>query len=260
MKENRTWIVALTALVCICCVGFAHGASNGEKIKINGLITGRDGDTLTLKPIGDQAAVVVVLTDTTSVAIPKGVLGLRKSEQAVTALIPGLRIQVEGIGTETRVVANTIRLTKEDLVLAETIQAGLNPTQQQQAGNKADISANKRDIAANKADTAENKVQIASNKQAINADQEQIAANQVEIQNTTKRFNDLSEYDTKATATVYFTSGSYAISDSDKEALKLLAGSAVGTTGYIIQVKGFADSSGAAAMNEKLSMDRAQTV
>jgi OmpA-OmpF porin, OOP family len=38
-----------------------------------------------------------------------------------------------------------------------------------------------------------------------------------------------------------------------------LAKDAVGTTGYIISVKGFADSSGA-AMNQQLSMDRAQAV
>jgi len=31
-------------------------------------------------------------------------------------------------------------------------------------------------------------------------------------------------------------------------------------TGYLIEVKGFADSSGNAAMNQKLSMDRAQEV
>jgi len=42
--------------------------------------------------------------------------------------------------------------------------------------------------------------------------------------------------------------------------LRLLAGSAIGRKGDIIQVKGFADSSGNAAMNEKLSMDRAQAV
>ncbi len=260
MKENRTWIVALTALVCICCVGFAHGASNGEKIKINGLITGRDGDTLTLKPIGDQATVVVVLTDTTSIAMPKGLLGLRKSEQAVTALIPGLRIQVEGTGTDARVVAKTIRLTKDDLVLAETIQAGLTPTRRQQAVNKANIATNQQGIQTNQQDIAANKKQIASNQAQIGANQAQIEANQQEIQATTQRFNDLSAYDTTATATVNFASGSYTISDSGKDALRLLAGSAIGRKGDIIQVKGFADSSGNAAMNEKLSMDRAQAV
>jgi OmpA-OmpF porin, OOP family len=42
--------------------------------------------------------------------------------------------------------------------------------------------------------------------------------------------------------------------------LNKLAHNAVNLTGYIIQVKGFADSSGNAAMNQKLSMERAQGV
>src|ERR1700739_2811540 len=59
---------------------------------------------------------------------------------------------------------------------------------------------------------------------------------------------------------VRFASGQTAISAADQEALKNLAHNAVNLTGYIIQVKGFADSSGNAAMNQKLSMDRAQNV
>ena len=39
-----------------------------------------------------------------------------------------------------------------------------------------------------------------------------------------------------------------------------MAHSALNQTGYIIQVKGYADSSGNAAMNQKLSMERAQNV
>jgi OmpA-OmpF porin, OOP family len=50
------------------------------------------------------------------------------------------------------------------------------------------------------------------------------------------------------------------ISAADQEALKKLTHNAVNLTGYIIQVKGFADSSGNAAMNQKLSMERAQNV
>jgi outer membrane protein OmpA-like peptidoglycan-associated protein len=39
-----------------------------------------------------------------------------------------------------------------------------------------------------------------------------------------------------------------------------LARNAVNLTGYLVEVKGYADSSGDAAMNQKLSMDRAQEV
>ena len=45
-----------------------------------------------------------------------------------------------------------------------------------------------------------------------------------------------------------------------RKTLKKLAHDAVNLKGYIIQVKGFADSSGNAAMNQKLSKERAQNV
>lgn len=251
MKQSRRWIVSCIALLCMVCVGLAYGASDGKKIKINGLITGRDGEDLTVKTLKGSSNVVVVLADDTKVQSPVGVF--RHTEQAVTALIPGLKIQVEGTGTEARVVAKTITLQKADLVLAETIQAGLNPTQQQQAINMSNISDNKENIATNKEG-------IAANQQQGQANQADIAANQQEVQATTQRFSELSEYDTTAKAVVYFGSGSYTISDSDKAALSALAATAVGTKGYIVQVKGFADSSGNAAMNQQLSMDRAQAV
>jgi OOP family OmpA-OmpF porin len=253
MKQLRSLIVACTALLCVLSIGSAYGASNSNKVKITGLITGRDGENLMVKTTPGQTNVVVVLTGTTSVAIPKGLLGRRKTEQAVTALIPGLRIQVQGTGNDSRVVAKSITFTNDDLRLAETIQAGLAPTQQNVATNQQNIQGNKQDIAANK-------VQTAANREQIDANGQQIAANQQDIQATTQRFSELSEYDTKGKAFVYFASGSYSISASDQTALTQLAQMAAGLTGYIVQVKGYADSSGNAAMNQQLSMDRAQAV
>jgi OmpA-OmpF porin, OOP family len=158
------------------------------------------------------------------------------------------------------VVAKSITFSKDDLLMAETIQAGLTPTKQQQAVNKANIAANKQGVEANKEGVAANQQTGATNAAGVAANQEQISANQQEIQATTQRFSELSEYDTKAKATVYFASGSAKISDSDQAALTLLAQGATGLTGYLIQVKGYADSSGNAAMNQELSMDRANAV
>jgi outer membrane protein OmpA-like peptidoglycan-associated protein len=42
--------------------------------------------------------------------------------------------------------------------------------------------------------------------------------------------------------------------------MKSLGQTATGLTGYMIEVKGFADSSGNAQMNQKLSEDRAEAV
>ena len=157
-----------------------------------------------------------------------------------TALIPGLKISVDGVRDEqSRVVAHKITFSGDDLRTAETIQAGLNPTPE---GVEA------------------NKVQIASNQERISGNEQQIATNKQDIADVSKRFSDLTESDTKAEAAVYFASGSKAIAAKDKTALKDLSRQAVNMTGYIIQVKGYADSSGNAAMNQKLSMDRAQEV
>jgi OmpA-OmpF porin, OOP family len=157
-----------------------------------------------------------------------------------TALIPGLKIAVDGFRDEQgRLVAGTITFSGDDLKTAESIQAGLTRTQEE-------VDANQQNIVANK-------VQIAANR-------EKIASNEQEIQDVSKRFSDLTEFDTKGETTISFSSGSKSIAPKDQTALMDLARNAVNLTGYLIEVKGYADSTGNAAMNQKLSMDRAQEV
>jgi outer membrane protein OmpA-like peptidoglycan-associated protein len=224
----------------------ALAVSNGEKVKISGLIVSRSGDSLTLRTL-ESGNLVVVLTDDTKVVQPKGLLKVRKEQMGVIALMPGLKIQVEGVGdAENRVVANTIKFSKDDLKTAEAIQAGLVPTQDAVNTNQQNIQANKEAIGANKMEIA--------------ASRERIESNEQDIADVNKRFSELSDYDTKFDTNVYFNSGSVAIAAKDKDSLLQLAQNAVGLKGYIVQVKGYADSSGNAAMNQKLSMERAQAV
>ena len=110
-------------------------------------------------------------------------------------------------------------------------------------------------------------VQMAAQKEKIEANQQNIAANkqQIEknikdIEENTNRFIALSEYDVKGEATVKFNVGKSDISAKDQEALKQLAQTATGITGYIVEVTGYADATGSAAMNTKLSEDRAKAV
>jgi OOP family OmpA-OmpF porin len=236
----------------------AFGVSNGEKAKVKGVITTRTGETLVL--ITDAGNVTVVLNDDTKVQQPKG-LGLRKKQMSVTVLVPGLRITADGVGdAQNRVVAKSITFDADDLQMAEAIQAGLTPTKQAVATNQQNIAANKKATQANAQNVQTNSQDIAANQAATSANSQAISANQQQIQDTTKRFSELSEYDTKADVKVNFAVGKSVISADDKAALQKLAKDAVGTTGYIIDVKGFADSSGQAAMNQQLSMDRAQAV
>jgi OOP family OmpA-OmpF porin len=214
---------------------------------IKGVIATRTGETLVVST--GSGDVTVVLTDDTKV------------KKSAAVLIPGLRVTVEGTGdAQSRLVAKSINFDSQDLETAEAIQAGATPTKQAVKSNAQNIAANKQANQANAQATAANQVQTAANKQEIDANQEQIDADQQKIQANTKRFSELSEYDIKGDLTVNFASGSSVISANDKTALSKLAQDAVNLTGYIISVKGFASTTGGAAMNQKLSMDRAQAV
>jgi OmpA-OmpF porin, OOP family len=239
---NSKRIRIIVGLLAVCFVALLSANAQGDKTKVKGLITTRTGDTIVLKTT-DGTSVTVTLDDDTKVQQPQG-LGVRKKQMSAAALIPGLKVSVDGTSQDaTHVLAKSITFDKDDLQTAEMIQAGLNPTEQK--------------VAANQQNIAENKQNIEGNKEGISANQQNIGANTAE---TSKRFSELSEYDTKDQLDVRFASGSTVISAADQEALKKLAHSAVNLTGYIIQVKGFADSSGNAAMNQKLSMERAQNV
>jgi OmpA-OmpF porin, OOP family len=254
MYSKRMRIIV--GLLTVCFVAWMSAYAQGEKTKVKGLITARTGDMIVLKTT-DGSSVSVMLDDDTKVQQPKG-LGLRKQQMSAAVLIPGLKVSVDGTSQDaTHVLAKSITFDKDDLQTAEMIQAGLNPTEQKVATNQQNISENKQNIAANQQN-------IEANKQGIEANQQNIAATRTTIDTnaaeTSKRFAELSEYDTKDQLDIRFASGSTEISAGDQEALNKLAHNAVNLAGYIIQVKGFADSSGNAAMNQNLSMERAQNV
>jgi OmpA-OmpF porin, OOP family len=136
----------------------------------------------------------------------------------------------------------------------------LHPTAEQVATNVVAIENNKKGIATNQQNIATNEQNIGANKQAIAAHSQKIEKNIKDIQENTDRFDRLDDYGVKGEATVKFKVASSTLSKEDKEQLRKLAETATGLNGYIVEVKGFADSTGRAAMNEKLSEDRAKAV
>ena len=242
-------------ILAVCFLALPPGQAQ-DKVKVKGLITTHTGETIVLKT-SEGTTVTVVLDEDTKVQQPKG-LGLRKEKVAAALLIPGLKVSVDGTRQDsTHVRAKSVTFRKDDLRTAETIQAGLTPTEQKVATNQQNIEANTQNIKANEQQIAASQRDISLNQQNIVANKTAIDANAVE---TSKRFGDLTEYDVKGQLDVRFASGSATISAKDLEALKKLAQDALSLKGYVIQVKGFTDSRGRAAMNQKLSMERAQNV
>ena len=191
---------------------------------------------------------------------------------ADTVLIPGLKVSVDGtVDSGGRVVAKTITVDGDDLETSEMIQAGLHPTAQQVEENVRTLEAHNKSIAAGKQSIEANRKDIdALQRQSAPADsanREDLAARLKKIeedikdsQESTDRFSQLGDYDVKGEATLKFNIGSSTISAEGQKQLKQLAQVALGTKGYIVEVKGFADASGDALMNERLSEERAKRV
>src|SRR6266480_2938532 len=243
--------VSLSAVCFVVCLS-AFRAS-GDETQTKGMIISRTGETLIVS--GPNGHVTVVLTEDTKTKDDRGLFGLATEEMAATALIPGLKVRVDGgvADSEGRLVAKTITVDGDDLETAEMIQAGLHPTAEQVAANMQAIESNKKNIAGNQQNIAANQQNIATNRQ-------QIAQNIKDVEEHTSRFTALAEYDVKGDANVKFGVASSKISEKDQERLKELAQTAKGLTGYIIEVTGYADTTGSAAINTKLSERRARAV
>ena len=255
MKQKK---IAVTLVPLFFLLSLTAFSASDEK-KVKGMITSRTGETLIVK--STQGSTTVVLTDDTRTKDDKGLFGLEKQEMSSVVLIPGLKVDIDGTSDEQgRVVAKTITVDGDDLETAEMIQSGLHPTAEQVAANMRAIEGNRQDIAANQVQLAAQKENIETNQQNIAANKQQIEKNIKNIEENTQRFTALSEYDVKAQATVNFEVGSSQISVKDRIELKELANTATRLTGYIIEVVGYADSTGSAAMNTKLSEDRAKAV
>ena len=270
---QKTNLIGLTALFCVVCV--TPLVASGESVK--GMIMARTGDTLVVK--SPQGNVTVVLTDDTTTKDDTGLFGLGTDKMADVVLIPGLKVSVDGSPDGNgRVIAKTITVDGDDLETSEMIQAGLHPTAQQVAANVLAIEANKKGVAANTQDIEANRQAIESAHQGVASNtarirelekaagdtaashEARVTSTMKQVEDTTSRFNALADYEVKGQATIRFGVGSSSLTSDDEEALQKMAATASGLTGYIVEVTGYADSTGNAAMNTKLSEDRAKTV
>ena len=253
----RTAAVTVVALFLFASVmAFAQA---GDKTKVKGMIISRTGDMLILR--NNQGRSTVILNDETKTRDNGSVFGLYKEPMSNAVLIPGLKVEVAGVAdNERRIVAETITVDPDDLETAEMVQAGLHPTGEQVIANEQRTAANTQGVETNRQNIEAHRQRIEGQQQNIAAHQKQIDKNIKDIEENTDRFTSLSEYDVKGQATVRFQINSSDVSAEDQQQLKELAENAIKMTGYIIEVTGYTDSTGTAAINQQLSEDRAKAV
>jgi len=248
-SRNRILFTVITVLA----VGTLFSAASMAQVKAEGLIKGRSGDEILLKT-ADSPNLVVLLTDDTSVGQMQGVLIARHKEMSMAALIPGLKIKVEGnYNDQQQLVATKVRFTGKDLEQAERVQAGMHETKLQAQKNEAELQQQ------NAALQAQN--------EALKAQQAQLAAQQVELQKhkqeiaaAVARFGQLDDYYIRDEVTVLFGNGKTDVDPKYVSQLLALVDKAKDINGYMIEVKGYASAVGNKALNQKLSEDRANNV
>ena len=223
-----------------------------ETVKVEGLIKGRSGDLVILQT-KENPDLVVELTEGTDVGQLQGALKARNKKMSMAALIPGLAIKVEGNYHDGQLIAQKVRFKGNDLKQAEAIEAGMHETKLQAQQNQEELEKHKAELDAQKQALKQQEAKVAANQAAI-------AANKATIDAAVARFGQLDDYYILDEVTVYFGNGKVKVDPKYPPQLLALAEKAKTINGYMIEVKGFASSTGNAASNQKLSEDRANNV
>jgi OOP family OmpA-OmpF porin len=231
-----------------------------QEATVEGLVIGRSGPAMSVKT-ADSPRLTVLLSDSTRATEKGGFLGLSRQHPAIADLVPGLAVKVEGAyDSDHQLVAKKVTFSRNAMNTARQIDAGLHPVNQQVAAAQDQLKSDRRDIEQGQQDTAKNSQDIDATKQGLAVTTADTATNKQAIGQANQRFTTLDQYEDKGSITVNFANGKATVSKKDKDQLTDFVKSAANTPGYMIEVQGYASAVGSAALNQRLSSERADAV
>jgi outer membrane protein OmpA-like peptidoglycan-associated protein len=241
-----------TAILTLISTFMSLTVAAQQTVKVEGLIKGRSGESMIVQT-KDNHDLVVELTNGTDVGQVQGMFKARNKKLSMAALIPGLAIKVEGYYHDTRFIARTVRFKGNDLKHAEAIEAGMHETKLQAQQTQAELEKQKVELEKQKAE-------LDAQRQALQQQEAKVAENKAAIEAAVARFGQLDDYYILDEVIVYFDNGKVKVGPKYTAQLMALVEKAKTIEGYMIEVKGYASASGNAALNQKLSEDRANNV
>ena len=277
-RKSTALLAALAfATTVMAAVGaWAQNASNvrpvsvpqGEKVKIQGVVSIRSGDTFKVRDPGGAETTVLLTSSTDVTSHSRGLRG--KKEYPVTYIMRGLRVQAQGRGdADGRLVADWVRFDEQDLRAAQALEQ----TDELAKENQARIEAAEK--AAREAEEQARIMagQIAENTALANdararADAAQKTADQAfkDAALANNRINGLDDYETIRTISVLFKVNSSVLNAAGRQQIDEAAAWAKGeklkgnANGWLVEVVGFADTTGNTAKNRSLSERRSKAV
>lgn len=263
-KTLRLRLLYLPAFILLLA-SFAYAATPtkkfeaGKKAKVTGTIVARNGDLVVINVKKESTSAIVNITDNTAIEREKSFR--RKADMDVTAMVPGLTISAEGVGnSKGQLDAGKITFNPDAFAIevAEEQQIEANKSaaaNAQTTANQGVAAAGQAQASANKAQSSANQAQGTANAAGAGAVMDAEAISLVN-----KRVSDLGDYKTVVEAALFFESDQSSLSADDKKVLDKLASDAMSTQNYMIEIAGYASSTGTKALNQKLSDERAAAV
>ena len=240
-----------------------RSVSDGEKVKVLGIINSRQPDSFVMTTLDGTAAYNVAISDSTSVkSNTKGVFRGGKHYEA-TYLLRGLRVEVEGRGnSDGALSAESVRFNEADLKTAQALLSTLAPVEEQVGKNKENIASNAERIAAGEENAKKMAGQIDENAAAAARAQGSADAAMAEANRANNRINGLDEFDTVKVNVVPIATGRSTIGPMGRKIIDEAAewAKTQDRKGWMVSIIGFADSTGNTAANKALSERRSNAV
>jgi len=235
----------------------------GQKLEVNGVITSRGADTFTVRTLDKANTYNVTIGSETSVK--SNTKGIFRGGNRYDAgyLLRGLRVQVVGNGNDAGdLVADTVRFNEQDLKTAQSLEARMEPYEEQTKANTEAISANKQAISSNTELITAGEENAKRMSGQIDENTALAQRAQAEADRANNRINGLGEFDTIKTIVVTFAVGSSTLGPKGRATIDEAAAwvKTQDRRGWMVEVVGYADSTGNTAKNKTLSERRANAV
>ena len=233
--------------------------ASGQKMKVKGVVIRRDADTFVVRD-ANGVDTTVRLDDRTSVKSHGGFLR-SGNNFAQTNILRGLNLEAEGRGNAAgELAAEKIRFNESDFRVARAVESRAAPLEDRATTTErklTDVEENARRLSGQMDELAA----VANTARGgAKAAQETADAAVAGVNATNDRISALDDYEPQTASAVNFKIGSAILSTDSKTKLDDIATKAMNAKGYVIEVSGYADSTGSIERNRALSQRRADAV
>ena len=234
----------------------------GEKTKVDGTIVSREGTVLKLRGDDDSIGTVELNPDT-EIELKKGgfLFFKRTTDMNTDSLVSGLRVEVEGTGNDKgALVAKKVTFDPNSMKASKQIDTRISPLEARTGGIES-RTGNLEGVTG-KLEGRQGELETTQKQTAEEANRARMAAQKANqgVGSVNQRVSDIDKYKESLKETVYFPINSSKLSDEDKQKLDQIIQQTKSEQGYIVEVAGYADTTGNAALNQRLSQDRATSV